>query len=243
VSRVRSGVHFPDGNVALSADIPAMVEMVEKTARWIHPNTFHSLPVWAPQIARKQARYTADGKRNRSKSEGNDAAIQTIKDALDVARPYPKNWTVCHIWGYDDPKFALRGSVTQDPRFYSCVGNMIWLPTPLKGFTDAVPAIKAMLRTCAYYLYGWACEHPDVAEQAEAVRSGPLPEHYPQTWPHACRPNTLPLGISQYSENIERAIAKRKAQWRVALDNPNLENYPREQVRDVLAFWQIEIGK
>ncbi len=48
---------------------------------------------------------------------------------------------------------------------------MVWLPTPLKGFTDA-PEVKAMLRVCALYLYGWACEHPSVADQAAKVTSG-----------------------------------------------------------------------
>jgi hypothetical protein len=56
---------------------------------------------------------------------------------------------------------------------------MVWLPTPLKGFTDTLPEIKAMLRVCAFHLYGWACEHPSVADQVESavwLGAGRIPE-------------------------------------------------------------------
>lgn len=90
--------------------------------------------------------------------------------------PKPANWTVCHIWGYDDEAFAFQSSIVRYPRYYSCVANMVWLPTPLKGFTDALPKIKTMLITCAFYLYGWACEDESVKEQANAISARVVPE-------------------------------------------------------------------
>lgn len=114
------------------------------------------------------------------KFEGNVAALNALVAALDVAAPKPKNWTVCHIWGYDDPSFAQGSSVVQNPRYFSCVANTVWLPTSLKGFTDTLPEIKAMLRVCSFHLYGWACEHEAVAAQAEQVRSGWTPPDYPR---------------------------------------------------------------
>ena len=130
------GVYVPDGNAALRADLPAIIELIERTARWVHPDTFKSLPVWVPQAARGRALFDARWMRpytNRraatgvtaEKHEGNVAALQTMIAALDVAPPKPKNWTVCHIWGYDDPSFAQRSSVVQDLRYFTCVANMV----------------------------------------------------------------------------------------------------------------------
>ncbi len=48
---MESGFHVPDGNEALRSDIPAIVELIERTARWVHPDTFRALPVWAPHYA------------------------------------------------------------------------------------------------------------------------------------------------------------------------------------------------
>jgi hypothetical protein len=98
--------------------------------------------------------------------------------------------------------------VVQDQRFYSCIGNMIWLPTPLKGFTDAVPQIKECLRVCAFQLYGWACEHEDVRTVAERVRSGAIPEGYPNDWPTADR-RVLPPGTASCTERVQASIEKR----------------------------------
>jgi hypothetical protein len=60
-------------------------------------------------------------------SKATSLRCRALVAALDVASPNPKNWTVCHIWGYDDPSFAQQSSVVQDPRYFSCVANMVWL--------------------------------------------------------------------------------------------------------------------
>jgi len=173
---------------------------------------------------------------------GNVAAIQALVAALDVASPRPKNWTVCHIWGYDDPSFAQQSSVVQDPRYFSCIANMVWLPTALKGFTDTLPEIKAMLRICAFYLYGWACEHPSVATKAEQVRSGWTPSGYPQDWPSVERSKIFPPGTAPFSDRIERKITKRKAQIKASVQNADLLHYPRDEVLQLLKFWRIEFN-
>jgi hypothetical protein len=117
---------------------------------------------------------------------------------------------------------------------------MIWLPTPLKGFTDALPEVKAVLRVCAYHLYGWACEHPSVAAEAASVRANSIPPNYPQSWPTADR-RVLPPGTAPYSEPVRRPINKRKAQIRASLENPALTYFPFAEVREVLDFWKISL--
>jgi hypothetical protein len=43
----------------LKADIPAVAELIARTARWVHPDTFRALPVWAPHAARGQPLFDA----------------------------------------------------------------------------------------------------------------------------------------------------------------------------------------
>jgi hypothetical protein len=242
---------IPDGIEVIRQDIPAVVDLIARTARWVHPDTFHALPVWAPHAARGRLLYNAawtERSTNRSrrtgirldKYEGNVAALNALVAALGVGRPRPKNWTVCHIWGYDDPNFATASPIVQDPKYFSCVGNMIWLPTPLKGFTDALPEVKTVIRTCAYYLYNWVCEHPSVEAEAESVRSGTIPQHYPRSWPTSER-KSPPPGTAPYTYHVQRAIQKRKAQIRDCLTNRALTYYPFDEVREVLEFWKISL--
>jgi hypothetical protein len=246
------GYHIPDGNEALRQDIPAIAELVERTARWVHPDTVRALPVWAPHTARGRPLYNAGWTHRYTntrkttgitaeKFEGNVAALNTLKAALGVTSQKPKNWTVCHIWGYDDASFAQRSNVVQDPRYFSCVANMVWLPTSLKGFTDTLPEIKAMLRVCSFHLYGWACEHPSVADQAAKVRSGWTPDHYPKTWPSSSQPGILPPGTAAFTARIERKIVERKRKIRADLANASYLHYPKAQVLEVLEFWNVSL--
>jgi hypothetical protein len=117
---------------------------------------------------------------------------------------------------------------------------MIWLPTPLKGFTDAVPQIKECLRVCAFHLYGWACEHEDVRTVAERVRSGAIPEGYPNDWPTADR-RVLPPGTAPCTERVQASIERRKAKLREQIADSALEHYGHDVVRDVLAFWKVQL--
>lgn len=243
---------IPDGNQALRGDIPTIVELIERTTQWVNPETFRRLPVWAPHAARGRLLYDAQWARSYTntrkatgvtskKFEGNVAALKALVAALDVTPPKPKNWTVCHIWGYDDPSFAQQSSVVQDPRYFSCVANMVWLPTPLKGFTDALPEIKSMLRVCAFHLYGWTCEHPSVSDQTDKVRSGWVPDGYPKHWPSPDRPDLLPPGTAPFTARIEREIAKRRQKIKADLNNPTFLHYPKTDVLAVLNFWNIEL--
>lgn len=239
-----------DGNDAIREDLPAIVKIIARTARWVHPEAFALLPVWAPYTARGRPIYDVTWTRqitNTSGSTGrtvpnveaNQEAAAALKKALGVGGK-PKNWTVCHLWGYDDPSFREQASIVQDPRYYSCVGNMVWLPTPLKGFTDAVPEIKTMLRTCAFHLYGLECKLPSAEMEALKIQSGIIPPGYPDDWPTAERPARLPPGTASFTPAIAKQIAKqkKKIQRLLRLTSPN---FPREEVREVLASWEITL--
>ena len=242
-----TALKVPDGLAEIERELPLVMSMIARTARWVHPDTFKGLPIWCPDTARGMVRYDAAWSRplvsakGVTKVEENIRAGAALVEALGVQPPKPRNWTVCHIWGYDDDRFAGRSNVVQDPRYYSCIGNMTWLPTPLKGFTDAVPQIKECLRVCAFHLYGWACEHDDFREAAIKVRSGAIPEGYPSEWPTADR-RILPPGTASFSDRVKLSIANRKAKIRRQLNDDSLTHYPCDAVRQVLTFWKVDLS-
>ncbi|WP_252181139.1 hypothetical protein [Azospirillum sp. B4] len=227
-----------------------MVRLIASTARWVHPDAFRAMPVWYPEHARGRTSYKADWAsvytntsrqtgQTQDKVEANIQARKALLGALGLRNGMPKHWTVCHIWGVDDPGFQAPNTVITDPRFYSCTANMVLLPTPLKAFSDSVPEVKTMLRVCAFHLYGWVCQHPHVEEQACQVASRQLPEGYPHDWPGPDRA-VLPPGTAPFSIEVKRAIARRKASLRASLESPGA-NYPAVEVRQTLVYWNIEL--
>jgi hypothetical protein len=237
---------IPDGLTEVRADLPLLAKIIARSARWVHRDAFHSLPVWCPDTARGRLRYDAkwlqqlESGRGVPKLEENIRAANAFVSALGICGAKPRNWTVCHVWGYDDEGFVAPSNIVKDPRYYSCIGNMVWLPTPLKGFTDAVPEIKRMIRTCAFHTYGWACEYRDSLAEAELIRQGLIPDQYPDTWPTATR-RVLPNGTAPFSACVVAAIEKKKREFRRMLADTALAHYPREQVREVLLFWRVEV--
>lgn len=241
---------FPEGNSLLLDDHQYIVSMIERHSRWVHPDVFARLPVWCPHIARNQQLYDAKWTREYTntkkttgatnpKVEGNIAAGKALVSALGVQNPKPKNWTVCHLWGYDDPRFASTTSVVHDPKYYSCVGNMVWLPSALKGMTDTLPSVKSILRTCAFYLYNWVCEHPSVECEATAIKSGWVPDYYPSSWPSPANTTLQPVGLAPVTPAIIAKMERTRRQIFKNLNDPDLLNYPRDQVTEVLDFWGI----
>lgn len=243
---------LPDGLEALRSvlSLADVMRLIEQTARWVDPQTFQYLPVWYPEHGRRGLFYKAnwtEPQMNRSrqtglvvhKSEGNVHANKALTRALGLRSGERPNWSCCHIWGVDDAYYQISNSVVQDPRFFSCVANMILLPTPLKSFTDMLTDVKMMLRVCALQLYGWSCDHDEVAEIAKGVVEWSSWDAYPESWPRPDR-RSLPLGMARFSGRIQEAADRRKAAIRsdLAFAGPH---YPREEVRRVLAYWKVSL--
>lgn len=230
--------------------IREVARLIERTARWVAPETFRLLPVWFPEHARTHHFYKKNWsepqhntnkttKQKVHKQEGNRYANQALCYALGIAKSERPNWSCCHIWGRDDPTFQFTNSVISDHTYYSCVANMVLLPTPLKAFTDALPEIKTMLRVCATFLYGWTCDHPDVEKERVAANAFLDWESYPQSWPRPGSANR-PLGTVSLTEKIEASARKRLA--RIAHDLEHAGNYyPSAVVRSVLEKWAINL--
>lgn len=243
---------LPDGLDALRRELGLVdiMGLIERTARWVDPETFRYLPAWYPEHARRSLFYKKNWSEplmntNRQtgvrvhKSEGNLYANKALTLALGLRSEERPNWSCCHIWGVDDALYQVSNAVVQDRRFFSCIANMVLLPTPLKAFTDVMVQVKAMLRVCALHLYGWSCDHGEVLQAAGQVRNWNDWEAYPASWPKPGQAS-LPLGTVPFSGRIRQAADRRKAAIRNDLDNAGTF-YPKEEVRKVLAYWKITI--
>src|SRR5262249_41671943 len=135
------------------------------------------------------------------KFEGNAHANEALTLALGLRKKLRPNWSCCHICGVDDPHFQLSNVVVMDHKFFSCVGNMLLLPTPLKAFTDTFPEIKAMLRICARNLYGWQCDHPSMKVINAKLEEGIDWRSYPKSWPTKSG-EKRPLGVAPLTSAI-----------------------------------------
>lgn len=118
--------------------------LIERTARWVDPATFRLLPVWYPEHARGAPFYKDNWSevqfnKNRQtghtehKREVNTYANKALTRALGLRSDDRPNWSCCHIWGVDDSLYQQSNIIVRDHCFYSCVANMVLLPTPLKG--------------------------------------------------------------------------------------------------------------
>lgn len=235
-----------DGLDALRCELSLgeIVRLIERTARWVAPETFRRLPVWYPEHSRRSLFYKANWgepqfNTNRQtgvtihKHEGNRYANKALTQALGLRSKERPNWSCCHLWGVDDATYASTNVIVQDPRFYSCVANMVLLPTPLKAFTDVMPDVKAMLRACAFYLYGWRCDHDQLANVD--LKSAAADQAYPASWPRKDG-DRAPPGTVDMTKAIAKVADRRLAAIRHDLENAG-PHYPRDQVRSVLEYW------
>lgn len=241
---------LPDGLSALRAELKLseIMRLIERTARWVDPATFKLMPLWYPEFARRAYLY----KRNWSerqmntnrltrisehKREGNFHANMALTHALGLRFNDRPNWSCCHLWSIDDSSFQFANAVVQDRRYYSCIGNMVLLPTPLKAFTDAMPEVKAMLRICAWQLYQWHCKHEAVTDAIKTINQWSDWDEYPGSWPRPGR-WSVPLGLVPINDGIKRSAASRLARIQRDLKEAG-EFYPRQEVEEALAYWKM----
>jgi len=240
-------VVFADACKQFNVDV---LNLIVHTAKWVHPDTFRYLPLWYPEYWRGARRYNAtwtkgshNNKRDQPKHEANEHAQIALKRALGIfnQKLWP-NWTCCHIWAVDDPKFQRINTVVKDSKYYSCVGNMVLLPSPLKALTDSLPEVKTLLRVCAWNLYGWTCDHPDVKKEADLIKKGVVPKDYPKAWPLPSRPG-VPPGTIAMTPRIKAAAFKRLTDIRQDCASDSYPHFPMNNVLDTILYWERFMGK
>lgn len=236
-----------DGLVALQAEFSEtqIINLVARTARWVDRATFEILPVWFPEHARGAPRYkgnwTTAQLANKAgavehRRETNEAANLALTMALGLRLANRANWSCCHIWSVDDPTFQTSNSIARDHRFYTCVANMVLLPTPLKAFTDALPAVKTMLRICARNYYGWRCDHVDLSDDLDRFDAWDV---YPDVWPR--HQGKAPIGVLSLNDEIIERAGRRIERIRQDLRSAG-PLYPRSRVLETCAYWGMDVS-
>lgn len=237
-----------DGLAALQKvlDLGQIMQAIERTALWVSPDTFRLLPVWYPEHARRAYVYKGDWSeplRTRSRGSGHDErtregnvyANRALTAALGLTARQRPNWSCCHIWSADARWAGAGNAVAQDRRYFTCLANMVLLPTPLKAFTDAMPEVRGMLRAGARRLYGWVCEPPDTAAEAERLDDWEAAVAYPRSWAGGDFP-----GVRDLTPDIRAAADRRLDALRRDLAQAG-PYYPREEVRSALAYWRLDL--
>ncbi len=225
-----------------------IMRLIEGTARWVDPKTFRLLPIWYPEHARGASFYKKNWSepqmntnretgQSEHKREANSYANKALTRALGLRSNERKNWSCCHIWGVDDSSYQSSNAIVRHHRYYSCVANMVLLPTPLKAFTDVMDDVKAMMRICARNLYDWHCDHESAVTAVVKIDGWVNWDDYPASWPRAHN-SGAPSGMVRINKSIEQNAAKRLKQIRLALKEPG-PHYPHEKVRDALHYWNI----
>ena len=243
---------LPDGLSELQSKfkLSEIMGLIERTARWVDPETFYLLPLWYPEHARRAYFYKANWSqpqinKNRQsghtehKREGNLYANKALTQALGLQSDHRTNWSCCHIWSIDDGQYQESNAIVQDRRYYSCVANMVLVPTPLKAFTDTLKEVKTMLRICARHLYGWYCPHKDACSAVDSMNTWNRWSAYPESWPRSGR-SSEPRGIMKIDERIRKRVTQRLQRIRIDLAYAG-PHYPRDEVRAALSHWKINL--
>ena len=237
-------------------ELKEIMRLIENTSRWVSIETFHYLPVWYPEEARQDFQYQSDwitpqyntNKETREKVHrkiGNINAAKALKAALGMdTQKRPPNWTCCHIWGIDDSTNQKTNKIVKDKRYYSCVANMVLLPTPLKAFTDVMPEVKTMLRVASAAYYKWTPDHddlPDFQQMKEACEDFMSRSIFPETWSIEQTDQKM-KGVQNFSPKVKASSNRRMKKINQEIANAPGTKYPIEEVNNVLQYWSEQLN-
>ncbi len=233
---MRQEPEIGDGLKAMNRviDPKEIARLIGELARWVDPEIFRLLPVWHPETARKQALFKAGWQEvqtnnGKPKFEGNSKANAALSRALGISKKARPNWSCCHIWGNDDASFSKGNSEVNDPKYYSCIANMVLLPNPLKAFTDSVPEVKSALRLAAFQLYGF------LPQDRSAPTTEDTGEWLPEGWERG-----MVNGICRINPRIKKSAQSRANKIFDEFNN-TAANYPHQQVSRVMRYWSEKI--
>jgi len=227
-----------------------IASLIERTAQWVSPEMFKLLPLWFPEHGRRTLFFKKNWSApqlntNRKtglsihKSEGNVHANKALTLALGLRSKQRPNWSCCHIWGIDDASHQLSNEIVMDRRFFSCVANMVLLPTPLKAFTDTMSDVKAMLRICARNLYGWPSKDHEFIVSNALLDKWSYWDSFHRAGPGRHMKSYL---LASWSYHPQFGFARRRDSRQFAMiSNMPAHTTPRAEVKAALAYWKIEL--
>jgi hypothetical protein len=88
-------------------------------------------------------------------------------------------------------------------------------------------------------LYGWHCEDESMTEAIAVIDAWRDWSVYPASWPR--KPgDELPPGVMPLNDGIRSDAKARLTRIRHDVEHAG-PHYPKEQVREALAYWRIEV--
>lgn len=97
-----------------------------------------------------------------------------------------------------------------------------------------------MIRICARALYEWHCDHESLVETVVVIDRWGDWDAYPASWPRTLGDAKLPPGVVPLNDNIRSDADRRLARIRQDLERAG-PHYPRDRVREAMAYWKIEV--
>jgi hypothetical protein len=133
-----------------TTDLPALVAAASV---WANPKVHEllmandGLGLWYPAMRRyrKGANERKGGKLHGVTLDDNTYANFALKNSLPFGARAYRNYSVCHIW----PESCY------DDRCYTCIANLVLVPSPLMSITDFHPVIQSALKYRSWELYAW----------------------------------------------------------------------------------------
>jgi hypothetical protein len=226
-----------------------VASLIERTARWVAPDTFKLLPLWFPEHARRAHYFKgnwSEPQMNQSratgtsvhKSEGNVFANKALTLALGLRKRLRPNWACCHIWGVDDASYQLTNVVVADHRFFRAWA--IWYFCPHRSKPSRIRCWMSK-RCCGF-------------AHTTSMAGGAITEVYLKRMPPSTSGRTgrgIPKAgrghrTKSYNWNSPAlagytGIRREASRQDTSRQEHAGERYPRDRVRDAMEYWKITL--
>lgn len=136
-------------------------DVIQHLSIWLEPEFYINMPIILPYSVRERTssydRLKKDGKDNWGSANRNGYVIDDNTDIKDFIRRFEvKNssyyykhnpytgFIACHIWE----------NTTENPKLFSYIPNLVWLPTPIAGLSDKSNSyFSSLLKELSYKMY------------------------------------------------------------------------------------------
>jgi hypothetical protein len=82
----------------------SLMPVVAAARRWVNPETYRGAPIYDAKYERQYTNTNRGTGAIIEKTEPNIQAGRAIRQAMGIPVSWRGfNWTICHIWGIDDP--------------------------------------------------------------------------------------------------------------------------------------------
>jgi len=169
-----------------------LANLVAATGLWASPEIHAALagasdaPAWYPKTQRAGAGQKRGTFVGEVRLDDNTYANVAIKRALGLSPRNVVGFEVCHVWP----------GTTYDPRYHTCIANLILLPRSLASLSDHDATVQRAIQYRSFELYAWSPEGVPLPEK---------PPGYPLEWR---QPAAVTPGIREALRRRHRSVGQ-----------------------------------